>query len=102
MSKRSNDNSLSRRSFVRLAGQATAAVVGMGILPMPFKRLMGPLGVSEAQAAVTDPPDLFFAGTDGWISLPSSPAIFSASLGGIQTHPDSLAPISLAFVTSPG
>jgi FtsP/CotA-like multicopper oxidase with cupredoxin domain len=64
----------------------------MGMLPMPFKRLMGPLGMSEAQAAVTDPPDLFFAGTDGWISLPSSPKIFSASLGGIQTHPDDLAP----------
>jgi hypothetical protein len=64
----------------------------MGVLPNPFNRLLTPVGISEAQAAVTDPPDLFLGGTDGWISLPKSPSIVSASLGGVTTHPDDLAP----------
>ena len=88
MTKRSSANSLSRRRFLKLAGGSTLAAAGMGLLPL--KKLLGPVGMSEAQAAVTDPPDLFFAGTDGWISLPKSPAIFSESLG-VWTHPDSYA-----------
>jgi plastocyanin len=81
---------LGRRRFFKLAGGATFAA-GMGALPNPFKKLLTPFGISEAQAAVTDPPDLYFAGTDGWISLPVSPSILSPSLG-VVTHPDSLAP----------
>jgi len=92
MTKRSPGNSLSRRRFFKMAGGATVAAAGMGVLPNPFKKLLGPVGVSEAHAQSYPAPDLFYAGTDGWISLPASPAIFSASLGGVQTHPDNLAP----------
>ncbi|MBK7615903.1 MAG: multicopper oxidase domain-containing protein [Vitreoscilla sp.] len=87
MSKPSNTTSPSRRRFVRMAGQAAAAAAGLGLLP--FKKLLGPVGMSEAQAQ-TPPPDLYYAGTDGWIHLPDGP-IFSNSLG-VQTHPDDLAP----------
>ena len=41
--------------------------------------------VNAAQAAPGDPFDLFFAGTDGWIYLPDTPAI-------PPFHPDDLAP----------
>ena len=39
----------------------------------------------EAFGAVYPPPDLYLAGTDGWISLPRTPAI-------APFHPDVLAP----------
>jgi FtsP/CotA-like multicopper oxidase with cupredoxin domain len=80
----------SRRRFLKTAGQGALATAGMGMLP--FKKWLGPIGMAESQAAVTDPPNLYFAGTDGWISLPKSPAVYSASLGGVKTHPDDLAP----------
>jgi FtsP/CotA-like multicopper oxidase with cupredoxin domain len=41
--------------------------------------------------AADRPPDLKLVGTDGWISLPADPPIFSTSLG-VTTHPDSYAP----------
>lgn len=91
MTKRSPDQSLSRRRFVRMAGGATVAAAGMGILPLPFKKLLGPVGMSEAQAQTAyPPPNLFYGGTDGWISLPKIPSITSPSLG--LVHPDILAP----------
>ena len=91
MTKRSDDKALSRRHFFKLTGGATLAAAGMGMLP--FSKLLGPLAMSEAQAQAVNPaPDLFFGGTDGWIYLPPTPAVFSASLGGVQTHPDNLAP----------
>jgi hypothetical protein len=55
-----------------------------------LNRLLMPFGISEAQAQTYPAPDLFYAGTDGFISLPKDPAIFSESLG-LQTHPDPLA-----------
>jgi FtsP/CotA-like multicopper oxidase with cupredoxin domain len=91
--KRSPGKTLSRRRFFKMAGGATVAAAGMGVLPLPFRKLLGPVGMSEALAQTANPaPDLFYAGTDGWISLPKFPAITSASLGGVVTHPDSLAP----------
>jgi FtsP/CotA-like multicopper oxidase with cupredoxin domain len=90
MTKRSPEKSLSRRRFFKMAGGASVAAAGMGVLPLPFKRLLGPVGMSEARAAPLTP-DLFYAGTDGWISLPGSPPIFSNSLG-VQTYPDAYAP----------
>ncbi len=87
MTKRSPGKALSRRHFFRLTGGATVAAAGAGLLP--FKKLLGPLAMSEAQAFPN--PDLFFAGTDGWMWLPPEPKIFSASLG-VYTHPDDLAP----------
>lgn len=91
--KRLPGQSLSRRRFFKLAGGATVAAAGMGVLPNPFKKLLSPVGISEAHAQAFPPPDLFYAGTDGWISLPKSPSIYSKSLG-VVTHPDELAPES--------
>jgi hypothetical protein len=49
---------------------------------------------SEAQAQTAPGTyNLFFAGTDGFISLPKYPSITSASLGGVVTHPDPLAAV---------
>jgi FtsP/CotA-like multicopper oxidase with cupredoxin domain len=89
MTKRSPGKALSRRHFFRLTGGATVVAAGTGLLP--FKKLLGPLAMSEAEAQSFPPPDLFFAGTDGWMWLPPSPSIFSTSLG-VTTHPDDLAP----------
>jgi FtsP/CotA-like multicopper oxidase with cupredoxin domain len=89
MTKRSPGEALSRRRFFKMAGGATVAAAGMGVLP--FGKLLGPFAMTEAHAA-NPPPDLYYAGTDGWISLPRFPAITSASLGGVITHPDDLAP----------
>ena len=88
--KRTPGKALSRRRFFKMTGGATFAAAGLGLLP--FKKLLGPLAMSDAQAQTYPPPDLFFAGTDGWISLPRTPVIRSASLGGVITHPDNLAP----------
>jgi FtsP/CotA-like multicopper oxidase with cupredoxin domain len=90
MTKRLPHKSLSRREFFKWASGAMGAAGGMGLLPSPFKKLLQPVGLAEAQSF--PPPDLFFAGTDGWIYLPPAPPIISASLGGVTTHPDSLAP----------
>ncbi len=93
MTKRSPEKALSRRHFFRMAGGAVGAAAGMGMLPIPFNKYLRPIGISDAQAQTASPaPDLFYAGTDGWISLPSTPSIVSASLGGVTTHPDTLAP----------
>ncbi len=89
MTKRSPGKALSRRHFFRLTGGGAVVAAGAGLLP--FKKLLGPLAMSEAEAQSFPAPDLFFAGTDGWMSLPKSPSIFSASLG-VYTHPDDLAP----------
>lgn len=92
MSKRSSAGKfISRRRFVRIASGAGLALAGMGVVPPPLKKLLGPVAMREAAAQTAfPPPDLFYAGTDGWISLPKDPAITSASLG--LVHPDSLAP----------
>lgn len=101
MTKRSSpDKSLSRRRFVKMASGAAVAAAGMGIVPLPFKKLLGPVGIAEAYGqTVYPPPDLFYAGTDGWISLPASPSIISPALG--LVHPDSLAPLPLNSDTKP-
>ncbi len=74
---------LSRRDFFKLAGSVFVAAAGARLLPNLGKKWLGPVEV--AQAAPGDPFDLFFAGTDGWIHLPDSPAI-------PPFHPDDLAP----------
>jgi hypothetical protein len=90
--KHSPGKAISRRHFFRMTGGVTFAAAGLGLLP--FSRLLGPVAMQDAEGAVlANPvPDLFYAGTDGWISLPRSPSIKSASLGGVVTHPDPLAP----------
>lgn len=70
---------MDRRQFLRYAGGALAA----GAATTWAGRSLWP---EAASAAVGDPPpDLFLAGTDGWISLPATPAI-------PPFHPDVLAP----------
>ena len=65
---------LSRRNLLRGAGALLTAGLARSLLP------------SVAQAASGDgTANLYFAGTDGWISLPESPAIGAF-------HPDNLAP----------
>jgi FtsP/CotA-like multicopper oxidase with cupredoxin domain len=81
---------ISRRNFLKLAGGVAVVAAGASLAPQGLRKVLRPEGFAEAQSY--PPPDLFFAGTDGWISLPVSPEIFSASLGGVKTHPDNLAP----------
>ncbi len=66
---------LGRRSVLRGIG----GLVGAGLL-----RKLAPIGVAEA-AAGDGTANLYYGGTDGWISLPTSPAIG-------PFHPDNLAP----------
>jgi len=76
---------ISRRSFLKLAGSAAflaAGSAGLSLMPGRLNRLLSPVRVVEA---ATTPPDLYFAGTDGWIYLPPSPPIGFF-------HPDDLAP----------
>lgn len=72
-----------RRRFLKLAGTGLAVTGGIGLLPGQLRRQLLP--VSDAIGAPNDPANLFFVGTDGWISLPASPAI-------PIFHPDTYAP----------
>lgn len=72
---------VSRRRALGLAGSAalvsgTATWAGRVLLP------------EEVASAADAPPDLYLAGTDGWIHLPETPAI-------PPYHPDPLAPAGL-------
>jgi FtsP/CotA-like multicopper oxidase with cupredoxin domain len=78
---------LSRRDLLKAGGLTAAAIGAAGVGP----RLLGSIGRPAQAAAAARPPDLKLVGTDGWISLPASPPIFSPSLG-VVTHPDSYAP----------
>jgi FtsP/CotA-like multicopper oxidase with cupredoxin domain len=80
---------LSRRDVLK-AGGLTAAALGIGAAA-GGPRLLDALG-RPARALAADPePNLKLVGTDGWISLPATPSIFSKSLG-VTTHPDPYAP----------
>ncbi len=79
--------SVSRRDFLKLAGGGLIATAGVSLLPTTLRRVLLPELVAEAQAGFPEP-DLYYAGTDGWISLPADPPIGFF-------HPDNLAPGSL-------
>jgi FtsP/CotA-like multicopper oxidase with cupredoxin domain len=84
MTKQLPPRNLDRRNFLKLAGGAVALAAGAGVLlpRLAPKAMLQPLGVAEA----ADPaPDLYFAGTDGWIHLPPTPSIG-------YYFPDNLAP----------
>jgi FtsP/CotA-like multicopper oxidase with cupredoxin domain len=75
--------SLSRRTFFKLAGGAAFAAAGASLAPRFIgKNWLSPTWSAGAQES---PPDLYFAATDGWIGLPPSPAM-------PPFHPDDLAP----------
>lgn len=80
--------SLSRRDFLKMAGAAAFVVAGAGVMPAYLRKALLPVGVAEA--APGDPPDLYYAGTDGWIHLPPLPTI--TAIDGKVVHPDNLAP----------
>jgi FtsP/CotA-like multicopper oxidase with cupredoxin domain len=73
---------VSRRGFLKLAGGAMVAAAGALWLPKSGRNVLQALEVVKAANVV---PDLYLAGTDAWISVPSSPAI-------PIFHPDDLAP----------
>ena len=62
-------HNLSRRRFLMTAGGLAA---GLGLMPGRLNRLLSPVHVAEA---ADREPDLYWAGTDGWIHLPDLPAI---------------------------
>jgi len=63
---------ISRRDFLKLAGGAAVIAAGVGVLPPFVRKALAPDEVVEAQ---TPAPDLYWAGTDGWIYLPPDPPV---------------------------
>lgn len=82
MNQKASSNTLNRRDFLKIAGSAAFIAAGASVAPHALRRVLRPEAVAEAQSL---PYDLYYAGTDGWISLPTSPAI-------PPYHPDNLAP----------
>ena len=70
----------SRRDFFKVAGGAVLTVAGASLLPPFLRKTLMPEKVVTAAAGA---PDLFFAGTDGWMYVPGSTPPY---------HPDSYAP----------
>ena len=85
MSKPISRNSISRRDFLKIAGGAVVLTAGASLLPRFLRKTLLP---EEVASAVDVPPNLYFAGTDGWIYLPPDPPI------GFY-FPDDLAPALL-------
>jgi len=73
---------ISRRNFLKLTGGAAVTVTGASLLPQFLRRT---LLAQQVEVGAAVPYDLFFAGTDGWFSLPTGPTINSIY------HPDALA-----------
>jgi FtsP/CotA-like multicopper oxidase with cupredoxin domain len=84
MSGKSPRRIFNRRSFLKGAGATLVASAGVGLVPGFLRKTLLPEGFATAAAADV-PPDLFFAGTDGWVSMPVDPPIGFF-------HPDSNAP----------
>jgi FtsP/CotA-like multicopper oxidase with cupredoxin domain len=80
MTKRMHQKPMSRRRFIRSTG---GTLLGATLLPKFVAGILQPVDVAQAQAGLGY--DLYYAGTDGWIYLPPSPAI-------PPYHPDTLAP----------
>jgi FtsP/CotA-like multicopper oxidase with cupredoxin domain len=74
-----------RREFLKLGGGALVAAAGARLLPNWVGKVLRPAEVVNAQQV---PPNLYLAGTDGWLYVPPSPAI-------PPFHPDPLAPAPL-------
>jgi hypothetical protein len=63
---------ISRRDFLKIAGGAAFVAAGAGVIPQYLRKTLSPV---ETVKAADPAPDLYFAGTDGWIYLPPSPPI---------------------------
>ena len=70
-----------RRDFLKIGGGLLVAAAGAKLAPMVGRGLLQPIEIASAQADA----NLVFAGTDGWIWLPPTPAI-------PPYFPDNLAP----------
>jgi FtsP/CotA-like multicopper oxidase with cupredoxin domain len=75
-------NRINRRDFLKIGGGLLAAAAGARLFPELRNSLLQPIEIASAQ---TNAPNLVFAGTDGWMYLPPTPAI-------APYHPDTLAP----------
>jgi hypothetical protein len=84
MPTQSSSIRIKRRDFLKIVGGAMLGMAGAAFIPSHLRRTLSPVDVFEASAAYP-PPDLYYAGTDGWIHLPPSPPV------GFY-HPDPLAP----------
>jgi FtsP/CotA-like multicopper oxidase with cupredoxin domain len=84
MTNKPSSHHLSRRDFLKIAGGAAFLTAGASVLPHYLRRVLLPESIAEAQGTY----DLYWAGTDGWIYLPPTPAI-------PPFHPDNLAPSPL-------
>lgn len=82
MSKPTSSTGISRRDFLKLAGGAILVAGGSAVLPRALRTVLSPV---ERVDAADLPPDLHWAGTDGWMYLPPDPPISFY-------HPDSYAP----------
>lgn len=81
---------MSRRNFLRMAGGAAGAALGVNLALRFSGRSPLPLAEIRAASAADPAPNLSFAGTDGWIYLPPAPQIISPEFG--LVHPDPYAP----------
>lgn len=63
---------LSRRDFLKVIGGAAVLTAGGSMLPGFLRKTLLP---EQVVSAVDIPPDLYFAGTDGWCWLPPTPAL---------------------------
>ncbi|MCA9901399.1 MAG: multicopper oxidase domain-containing protein [Anaerolineales bacterium] len=81
MKNKSSSINFSRRDFLKIAGGAAVITAGASAFPHLLRRVLLPEQAVEAQGGY----DLYYAGTDGWIYLPPTPAI-------PPFHPDPLGP----------
>jgi FtsP/CotA-like multicopper oxidase with cupredoxin domain len=81
MTEMSRSLRLSRRDLLKAGGLSAVAIGAAGLAPQFIGRFVQPAGARGADGI----PDLHWAGTDGWIHLPPTPAI-------PPYHPDPLAP----------
>ena len=82
MKPQADSSRFSRRDFLKLAGSAVFLAAGASLLPQYLRKTLLPIGIADAAEVA---PDLYLAGTDGWIYLPPDPPISFY-------HPDNLAP----------
>jgi len=95
MTKNLNRRRINRRDFLKIAGGTLATAAGASLIPRYMgKNVLKPNSIEVANAQ-SDPPNMYMAGTDGWIYLPPTPPIYKAdALPGSSPpiHPDDLAP----------
>jgi len=89
MNANTSKNRFDRRQLFRYAGGGAALASGAALAARWRGPTLEPFAVERADAAVIPTPpagiDMYIGGTDGWISLPATPAI-------APFHPDPLAP----------